>query len=342
MLQLVNHTPFAASLAVFSDLDGVESAYAIVKASFDVRTGRPVVAEQQFPLVPTDVYWGEPDQTSLRFAGEFSLPKPATDVVLLGNAVAPQANTRMADVTLKLGSLTKTVRVLGNRRWQKTGFGWEATTPEVWERMPLRWELAFGGMAPPEDGKPPEFEARNPVGRGFLGRDERQWERQPLPNLEDPAQLIRHPADRPTPAGFAPVAPAWLPRREHAGTYGEAWQKSRAPYLPKDFDPRFFQTAPADLIAPGYLAGGEPVEIAGCTPGGPLRFPLPACTLALVFDFDGQQMPQTPNLETVVIEPNQGRVQLLWRAGIPVDKHLLKLKEVAVHCREYRNKAEGA
>jgi hypothetical protein len=107
--------------------------------------------------------------------------------------------------------------------------------------------------------------------------------------------------------------------------------------LPHDFDPRFFQVSSPDLIASSYLQGGESVELRGCMPGEPLRFLLPICTLALMFDFDGRVMRETPNLETVLIEPDTSRVQLLFRAGIKVDKHLLKLREVGVYCREYPN-----
>ena len=342
MLQLLNYTPFAASLSVFSDLEGVECAYAVVKASFSLKAQGLVVAEQQAPLIAADVYWGEPDKTSLRVAGEFSLPKLATDVLLVGNAVAPRENTRVAEASLKVGPLSKTLRLFGNRHWERTDMGWEASDPEIWEHMPLRWELAFGGLALPVEGHPPEFDPRNPVGLGFNGRDDRQWEGRMLPNIEDPKQLIRHPADCPAPSCFAPIAPAWSPRKEYAGTYDEAWQQKRAPYLPHDFNPRFFQAAPPGLIAPGYLRGGEPVEVVGCSAYGPLRFLLPACTLMLVFDFDGQKMPESPKLETVLIEPDVGRVQLLWRAGIKVDKRLLKLREVAVHCREYANKPKEA
>lgn len=322
-------------MAVFSDRDGVECAYAAVKATFQLNSTGIAPAAQQTPLIATDVYWGEPDKTSLRAAGELTLPKPATDVLLLGHAVAPRENTRVAEVSLTVAGLAKTLRLFGDRRWRKTDFGWEATSPEVWRQMPLRWELAFGGIAPAVDGKPPEFEPRNPVGRGFCGREERYWDGLPLPNIEDPAELIRHPSDCPSPAGCAPLAPSWLPRREYAGTYDEAWQARRAPYLPLDFDDRFFQVAPMGLIAPGYLSGGEAVEVTGCSLGGPLRFILPACTWLMLFDFDGRQLRETPKLETVSIEPDNGLVQMLWRAGIRVDKQLLKLREVQVHCREF-------
>ncbi len=335
MLQLINHTPFSASLSVFPDLDGVECAYAIVKASFELKPDGPIAAQQQAPLVAADVFRAEPDKSSLRFAGEFSLPKPATDILLMGNALAPRENTRVAEAGLKLGALAKTLRLFGNRHWQKTDMGWEATMPDVWESMPLRWELAFGGVAPAEDDKPPVYESRNPVGRGLNGSREREWAGRPLPNIEDPAQLIRHPSDRPAPVCFAPVAPSWSPRREYAGSYDEAWLKNRAPYLPRDFDPQFLQTAPSGLIAAGYLRGGEPVELSGFSHDGPIRFQLPVCTLNLAFDFAGNILERTPQLETVLIEPDIRRLQLLWRAGIRVDKQLLKLREVIVDCREY-------
>jgi len=329
MLQLLNHTPFAASLAVFTDKQGIECAFAIVKASFEWKAGATLLAESQAPLVATDVYWGDPVKTSLKAAGEFSLPKPSTDVLLVGQAVAPRTNTRIAQVSLKVGNLAKTLYVFGNRHWQKTTIGWQASEPEIWEQMPLRWELAFGGST----------QADNPVGRGLIENNE--WEGALLPNLEHPKHLIQHPTDRVPPACFAPIAPAWLPRRAFAGTYNAAWQKTRAPYLPEDFDARFFLTAPADLIADGYLHGGEAVEIQGCALGEPSRFVLPVCHLETIFHFNRQTLNQTPHLETVLFEPNINRMQLLWRAGIQVDKHLLKLREVTVRCREYSHQAIG-
>ena len=339
MLQLINHTPFAASLSVFADADGVESAYAIVKASFQLHTNGLVLAEQQVPLIATDLYWDDPLTSSIRYPGEFCLPKPATDVLLMGHAYAPRDNIRLAEASLRLGSISKTLHVFGNRQWQNTARGWEASTPEVWQRMPLRWELAFGGVAPQTDDQPPIFEPSNPIGRGFLGRHDKTWAGSPLPNIENPAQLIKQPSDKPQPACFAAIAPAWLARSQYAGTYDAHWQQHRAPYLPKDFDSRYLLTAPSDQIVPGYLQGGEVVEITGCSPHGVLRFQLPVCSLALVFNFDGKPITYRPKLETVLLEPDMLRVQLQWRAGMPVDKHLLKLKEVAIHCREYRKSA---
>jgi hypothetical protein len=335
MLQVANQTPFSAALSVFPDPTGVETAYAVVKATFSFGAQGPELAGQQVPLLATDVFWGDPVQTSLRAVGEFALLKTATDVLLVGRAIAPATDTRVADVTLKVGPVARTVRVFGDRHWEKKGGSWRPSAPQPWERMPLRWELAWGGIAPKVGDEVPNHEPRNPVGRGIVGRDGEPSEGQPLPNLEDPKAVLSDPEDRPTPACFASIAPTWMPRRSFAGTYDEAWVTGRAPYLPLDFDSRFFQVAPPELIAPGFLQGGEPVVLAGFTSGAPIRFELPQCGLDLEFDFDGSRLPQSPQLETVFFEPDLGRFQMLWRAALAVDKKLLKLKTLTVRSTVY-------
>lgn len=343
MLQVANHSPFSASLSVFPDVHGVETAYAVVKASFNFSTEGPVLAQPQLPLLATDVFWGDPTTSSLRAVGEFALLKPATDILLVGRAIAPQPDTRVADVGLRVGPVTHIVRVFGNRHWQKAGEQWRPSAPEPWERMPLRWELSWGGVAPqaPGDDGAPEVELRNPIGRGLPGRHG-PVEGQPLPNFEDPRALIQRPEDRPKPVGFGPITPTWMPRRAYAGTYDEAWTTGRAPYLPQDFDPRFFQVAPPALIAPGFLQGGEPVELHGFTEGGPLRFALPQCGLSIGFEFDGAEVPGTPQMEMVLFEPDAGRFQMLWRAALPVDKKLLKLTQLIVRSSEYEKDGSPA
>ena len=340
MLQVANHTPFSAALSVFADPAGVETAYAVVKATFALGAEGPTLAKTQLPLLAGDVFWGDPTSSSLRAAGEFALLKTATDVLLTGRAVAPAADTRVADISLSVGSLARRVRVFGDRQWQRAGKGWRMSEPQPWQRMPLRWELAFGGVAPAKDGEAPDYEPRNPVGRGFVARRAQPVEGQALPNLEDPEALLAEPHDRPLPACFAAVAPTWAPRRQYAGTYDEAWTSARAPYLPLDFDPRFFQIAPPALMTTGFLQGGEAVRLAGFAAGAPIEFTLPACGLELEFDFDGARLPHPPQLELVLFEPDMGRFQMLWRAALPVDKKLLKLRSLTV--RSSRYEADGS
>lgn len=342
MLQVVNHTPFAAALSVFADAAGVETAYAVVKATFQIGADSPELAAVQLPLLATDVYWGDPTTTSLRAAGEFALLRTATDVLVTARAVAPAPDTRVADVSLSVGPVQRRVRVFGDRHWQRSGGSWRLSAPLAWQRMPLRWELAYGGVAAAAEGEASEYEPRNPVGRGFVTRNAQPLQDQPLPNLEDPDGLLSDPHDRPTPACFAPIAPTWFPRRPFAGTYDDAWVRGRAPYLPLDFDARFFQVAPPELMAPGFLQGGEPVRLAGMAAGAALEFQLPQCGLDLVFNLDGAPLPRPPQLEMVLFEPDAGRFQMLWRAALAVDKKLLKLRHVTLRSTLFERDGSAA
>jgi hypothetical protein len=334
MLQVVNRTPLAATLSVFANPAGVECAYGAVKATFDLSSGTPTLAARQTQFLAADVYWGDPLATSLRAAADITLLKPATDIMVLGRAIAPRPLAVM-DVVIRVGAVAKTLRVFGNRRWAKRGKSWAITEPQAFERLPLRWEHAFGGTGKLVEGKAPEHEARNPVGAGFVASYENDFDGRALPNIEDPAQLIATPKDHPAPAGCAPVAPVWMPRRSYAGTYDEAWQTSRAPYLPKDFDARFFNTAAAGLTAAGFLLGGENVEVQGCTAGAPLRFVLPAPRVSMQWSFDGRTVDAEPRLDTVLVEPDQARLQMVWRAELVVDKRLTRLKHLEVACPDY-------
>jgi hypothetical protein len=332
MLQLVNRTGLAASVFAAPDARGVETLSTLVKGTFDLRRldarGTPAPAGEQVAVAATDEHHGDPETTSIRVPSDFSLGKRGTDVLLAGTAHAPRGRPLpWMDVVLAAGPVRKTVRVFGDRAWDA---GAAATTPPVpFARMPLVWERAYGG------GDGTDVEERNPVGRGFVAPGGgAPPDGLPLPNLEDPFHPLTSWEHAPPPAAFAPVAPHWLPRRAWAGTYDDAWREGRAPYLPEDFDPRFFQVAPEGLAAPGFLAGGEPVEVRGATPDGPLRFVLPALALRVAYRVDGGTEAQPAVLETVLVEPDAGRVVLVWRAALACDKRLLRVREITVRVNE--------
>jgi hypothetical protein len=328
MLQLNNTTGLAATIFAAPNPDGIDSLYTIIKGTYALNrldaAGFPVVAEEQVPPVLADEYHGDPIGSSVRVPSDLALIKPATDVVLAGTAYAPHGRTTTwMDVSVSVGPLRKDLRVFGDRFWRSG----EPTPPQAFERMPLVWERAFGGIDTVKDKL--HGEARNPVGTGFRApHGEKPLEDLPLPNLEDPHVPISSWKDRPAPVGFAPVAAHWEPRKSFAGTFDEPWQKNRAPYLPKDFDPRFFQVAPEGLIASGYLGGGEIIDISGATPGGRLAFRLPAVRWKVDYVMDGSTESPPLNLDTVLIEPDLTRVILVWRTVLACDKKLLKVREI--------------
>jgi hypothetical protein len=327
MLQLKNNTPFSASIALFPNEQGIDTLYTIVKASFNIGRQWTLVEEQLEPQ-KEDVFWGEPTESSLRFASDFHTGKAATDILMVGSACAPdQQYARQINVSLMLGNLTKTIRVIGDRCWDQG----RMSSPEPFTEMPLVYERAFGGKDLVE-GQLRAAEVRNPVGAGFAGkRKASEMNGMELPNLENPQQLIQDFQDTPTPVCFAPVAPSWQPRVTYAGTYDEQWQKHRAPYLPDDYNHRFMNCATPDLIYSEFLRGGEPVKITGMHPSGELNFTLPQVNLRNKIQVAGKEVPGDFFMESVILDPNKLQLSLVWRSAFVCDKKLTQLEQVSVN-----------
>lgn len=326
MLQLQNNTRFAASMGLFPSEAAIDTLYVVVKATFNAGT-EFTLADEQTPPFDEDVYWAEPGKSSIKYASDMHLGKLATDVVMLGHACAPgQQEATQLDVRLSVGKISKTVRVIGDRQW-KDG---EITRPAPFKTMALVYEKAYGGFQV-ISGQLADVEARNPVGRGFAGtRKLDEMNGVPLPNVEDPGHLIVRHDDQPTPAGFGFCAPHWRPRADFCGTYDAHWKKTRAPYLPTDFDMRFHNMAHPDLIYPGILEGGEPVTITNMHPNGVVQFDLPRIKLIARVQVAGRLEELSFNLETILLEPNQRKLGLVWRAAMPCDKQMLKISEITI------------
>lgn len=327
MLQLKNNSPFAATMALFPNEQGVDTLYVVVKASFNI--GKQwTLLDKQLPPVSEDVYWSEPAKSSIKAASDLHLGKQSTDIIFTGHACTPEGKqARQLDVHVVAGKVNKTIRVFGDRVWDNG----KISEPVLFESMPLVYEKAFGGVHEVE-GKVLSAELRNLVGAGFAGkRKEHEMNGCLLPNLENPTQLIQKITDQPEPACFSYISPSWQPRVNYAGTYDDAWQTRRAPYLPNDFDKRFFNMAHPDLIYPGYMQGGEPVVVSGMHPNGDLKFNLPFVKVAANVKIKNNIEAPAFNLETVIVEPNQLRLSMVLRAAIPCDKVMLKISEVTIN-----------
>lgn len=327
MLQLKNSTPFAPAIAVFPDKEGVDTLYVMVKATFTLGP-KIAIAEVQVPPTAADEYWGEPGKSSLKYASEFHLGKPTTDVVLVGKAWAPGGKAAFEGaVMVSVAGRQQVVRIYGDRTWK----GRALSDPQPFLSIPLVYERAYGGGYEPAPGQPPLAEERNPVGTGFLGkRAPAELAGHKVPNLEHPTQMIQRLGDTPPPVGFGFVAPSWLPRRAFAGTYDKTWQKKRAPYLPADFNPAFFNCAAPELIMPAFLKGGEPVKVVGASKQGGLHFEVPREKPRLGIKIAGSVESPLLQLETLLIEPEDNRFCVTWRACLPCDKKVLKVEEVRI------------
>jgi hypothetical protein len=245
-----NTTGMEAGLTVATDKGGRDHCVVVVKGTFAVGDdGLPRPGEKQEPLALADIHHGDPASTSIKYECEFALFKPRADVIVNGLAFAPRGKpVQEVTVALEIGSTRKEIRVVGDRHWERGILGFKASEPVPFLTMPLTYERAFGGADQThENPKNHGAEPRNTIGVGFhKNPDAQSIEGRPLPNLEHPRKPMRAWSDTPPPVGYGSVGRNWQPRIKFAGTYDERWRAERFPFLPEDFDPQYFQSAPLD------------------------------------------------------------------------------------------------
>jgi len=325
-MKLNNKTPYAVDVLLQTDGFGKKVLVALVKASYQAgKAGQLTASKNQLPIFSETQYFAEPGQSSIKYIPDTNVTKLATDVALIGHAIAPANETHVTelDVSLVVGPVSKTVRVFGDRMWTRSrglfGKRWFKSKARTFRTMPLRYECAFGGC---DDSTGDEAqnvaELRNSIGTGIIAKASKK-EQVNLPNIEDPDDLIKSPGDRPKPAGFGFIYPEWLPRQSYAGTFNEQWQTQRIPLLPEDFSPKFFNAAHPDLIVDGFLQGNEQVVVTNVTPSGLLEFKLPGENFSVVVEKnDGSSETLAMNLDTLIIDTDEMTVHLLWRASVDV------------------------
>lgn len=334
MFGIRNATRYDATAVIQTDADGRDVVVAVAKGTFRLGKGGRLELAEPLPLVYADEYTDEPGASSIAAGTDFGLFKPRTDVIVAGSAFAPggKAVAQMT-VELRAGALSAALEVTGDRTWKKGVLGPGISSPEPFREMPLVWERAFGGTCEAEGKTPGARCEENPVGAGLWTRDKDAVD-QALPNLEDPAQPVRGWKDRPAPACWGFVAPAWEPRRSLAGTYDAKWERSRLPLLPEDFDHACFQQAPAALQSAKYFVGGEQVRLKGLHPKGELAFELPKDTVEVALLLPGDRVTKhVAVLDTVVLRPAEEVVTLTWRVRIPAPDPITSVLLVQIDSR---------
>ncbi len=240
---------------------------------------------------------------------DLAMPKPRGEVLLTAKAFPVGAPRPGCAVRVRIGSVDKTLYVVGDRTW-KHGV---ASDPEPFTEMPITWANAFGG---------PGY-AQNPLGKGHEAVRDDGGERHPLPNVEDPKRPVASPGDRPPPAGFGAYDTTWPQRFAKVGTYDDEWLEERYPGFAADFDPSFFNAAPADQQIEGYFRGDEAFTLENLHPDVPVimgRLPGVAARVFLNFSEKGEvALREVPmRAETVHLFPHAQRGVLIFRGVVPV------------------------
>jgi hypothetical protein len=247
------------------------------------------------------------------------------DLLINGQAHAPRGRpSPFVDVALQFRDrVVKALRVFGDRRWKYGLTGWGASDPKPFVTMPLTYDRAFGGMD--EAGSEPQ----NRVGTGYATKVTSKFAGTPLPNVEDPKNLIKSPTGRPRPAGLGIISRDWEQRVRFAGTYDQKWLDQRMPLLPDDFDMRFNQSAPEEQQI-GKVVGGEKLRVSGMTPEGVLGFQVPRGSVQLAMEYRRRSETVEPQLDCILVDCERRQLELTWRYSIDIHGDPFQLETFTV------------
>jgi len=309
----------------YEDRHGREVFVAVAKMTFEVdEHGEVSLSDLPNPVRMRDVPVNDKPLASIRYPSDRCDEKPGTDVVLVGTA-HPAAGATEHDVSLRVEAdgrvLRRLVRVYGPRVWYHKALRIVPGPPAPLSPTPLIYELAYGGR-----DATGALEQRNPVGSGFtLNRASLVGE--PTPQLEDPDAPLT--SSKPAPAGFGAIKSSWKPRSDFQGTHDEQWCRMRMPVHPVDFDPRFNCCAAPGLWSAKPLLGDEPIEVVGALLTGSWMFRLPRYAPRFRSNIRGHIAECDTHLDTLLIDADERRVELTWRAAVPLPRKSELL--VAVH-----------
>lgn len=332
-MQIWDQMGYPHQFTVALDKAGHEWIVIVIKGTFDFPTtpGRPVQkSSEQVPLVFADVHTGEPGYSATLWETDFAFRKPRCDVIANGFAYAPEGRpAQRVPVGIKVGNWSKLFEVVGHREWRAVGPVFSSTAPQPFLRLPISYDVAWGGVdrLDPDDKLPASYKY-NPVGTGWSRtKNQRLIPGLRLPNTQAVGEEIRSPFGDYKPMSFGPIGRGWPGRIEYGGTYDDNWVKNVFPFLPPDFDERYFQMAPPDqqINAP---AGGEEVQLVNLTPEGRESFALPQTTLPMTLFkgrkrvFEGDVLP-----DTLLFDLERRYFSVVWRLAQRIQTSLLDFSQ---------------
>jgi hypothetical protein len=336
-MELINSTRMMAGYTLGIEPSGRELLVVVVKGTFRLPSeqgspSRPQLHEEQAPLVTSDEFFGKPGLSAPKYEVDFAPRKRYCDILLNGHAYARGGEpAKRVTVGLIIGSWSKSFDVVGDRAWFVAGHP-RATAPVAFTKQPISYDHAFGGVDQ-RHADPAQHGAfmSNPSGRGFHKHLTSEWlEGSLLPNTEEIGVAVIHPEGPYRPMSFGAIGRHWEPRCQYAGTYDQIWREEVAPFLPADFDERYYQTAPSDQQMPLPL-GERTVTLLNLTPDGRRDFALPHFEAPItVFLKNGGREDFTGLADTILIEPDLERVTMTWRVTRPLRKSLFEIAQVLV------------
>ncbi len=300
-MKLENHTHFPAHLfrGVIEDRRMFGSVAARITYEIVGDRLRPA-AEQAWPISP-----GPWDSEYGPMASDEVFYRGGVDVFVFGCARAHLGRAApRVDVDVRVGpTFRRTIAVFGQRTWTRRGAALVPSASAPFRAIPLTLAYAYGGKGK-WDGLDVPF-SDNPDGRGFY-LDEATAEGGLLPNIEDPARLVRRWDDRPEPVGVGALTMGFGPRLRRSVRFDDATGALA------ELRPTFYNAAFPDMIVP-KVAVGDRISVTGVREDGPLVFHLPNPKLRVRLAFGQEAGERDLAIDQIGVEADRMRVFISYR-----------------------------
>ncbi len=299
-MELKNHTPFPAAL--FRGMIGDDLLFGslLARVTYDLINDQLEVSKEQVWKVsapPWESEYGPMDSDEVFYKG-------GVDFLVFGHARNLQGQeVKESEVRIEVGTFRRRAKVFGDRVWERRNGRLTPSDPKPFKAMPLTLAHAYGGHDVWDELKVPFPD--NPEGKGYY-LEEQNAVGKPLPNLEDPARLIRNWNDQPAPVGFGPCPLSCGPRLRESIVIDE--QKGIITKL----KPTFFNAAFPDLIVP-KVEPGERVRLSGVSEQGVIGFDIPSTSLTTRLRFGDQLLESRLAIDQIGIEVDKNRVFIAYR-----------------------------
>lgn len=299
-LEILSLCPFPASTLLWEDAPNQHSLTVVVKGTFVVVPGGEVtLARTQEPL-GREQHWENNPLASLYTPGDFAPVKPKVDLLLVGRAHAPGASpVTSLDVRFRVGEWSKTLRVLGERRYRPGAYGLEPSEMAPFLEMPLRFE-----RAPLGPNNPVGFDPSGARSAGALA-----------------SSTIETLEPRAFPS-FGPIAPNWRSRRVLVDEAALTWAygisapgRSTLGPPPRKVELAFFNAAPRDQQI-DLLRPATTIELEGLSPLARVvttSLPRIRPQAFLVAHLSGKAEEIPLRCDTLWIDADRGLLTLTWR-----------------------------
>lgn len=308
-MEFINETPLPAAMVPNGEDDDRITTLFLCAVTYRI-VGRHLQVMKNQPALRLD--------PAERLPNDAVFTKDVVGVCATG-FVYPEKDDLAGEATtsLRVGAGEVRIKAFGTRVWQRGVMGnLVPSVPLQFDRVAMLWENAYGGMTNEpasvvevdgEEAFLPAHESGFPLnfeGKGFY-TDEARTVEQPLPQLEDPANLIRRWDDRPDPVCFAPYP---------------LWGGMRAQYMVKERQLDMSGVAKlGSRAAPRttfeQIAAGTQITLAGMRPHGEvLAFVAPRSPVRVVLRVGATSEVLVPCLDGVEIDAESCEVRFVYRA----------------------------